>query len=301
MAGLSVLLVIFLIFAPFAVAGQTALFLTYLAATSPPASLIAYNPSGFDPRRPLPAEGYPVTEIRADLSALRPGFDGLVLYAYQPGLTPLIARIAVDLGYRAILLGIWDPRSAVERDGIVELVKRYGDRLALAVAIGNEGINDNRYDLADLRAAADDLGRRLPRGVHLPVTTSEPAGDYGWVPLREFGDFLAPNIHPALDRAILTADAAALWVRRKAIAIARAAGKPVLVKETGIPHDGGPGLTPRTPAAFWTAYVTPGLTASTIGPVRDRLVRRRVRSFRRPMEDGHARQPPGKPVGTTLR
>ena len=241
-------------------------FLDYVAHTSPPTSLVAYNPSGFDPRRPLPADGYPAGEIRADLAALRPGFDGLVLYAYQPKLTPAIVATAAELGYRAILLGIWDPKSPVERDGIVELVTRGDGRLAFAVAIGNEGINDNRYELADLSAAAADLARRLPSGVRLPVTTSEPAGDYGWVPLREFGDFLAPNIHPALDRGDLASAAAAMWVRRKAIAIARAGGKPVLVKETGIPHGGAPGLNPEGQRAFWAAYTRSGLIATTDRP-----------------------------------
>jgi exo-beta-1,3-glucanase (GH17 family) len=227
---------------------------------SVPATLVAYNPSGYDPRRPLPADGYPAAEVRADLAALRPGFDGLILYAYQPGLTPSIIALAVELGYRAVLFGIWDPKSAVERNGVAALVAQHHDRLAFAVALGNEGINDNRYELADLHAAAGDLARRLPSDVHLPVTTSEPAGDYGWVPLRAFGDFLAPNIHPAVDRGDLTPGAAAAWVRAKAIAIARAAGKPVLVKETGFPHGGAAGLDPARQHAFWAAYVRPGLT-----------------------------------------
>jgi exo-beta-1,3-glucanase (GH17 family) len=241
-------------------------FLDYLASPTPPATLIAYNPSGFDPRRPLPADGYPAAEIRADLAALRPGFDGLVLYAYQPGLTPTIVGLAADLGYRAILLGIGDPKSAVERNGVAALVAQHHGRLAFAVVIGNEGINDNRYELSDLRAAADDLVNRLPPGRRLMVTTSEPAGDYGWIPLREFGDFLAPNIHPALDRPDLAPDGAAAWVRAKALAIARAAGKPVLIKETGLPHGGAPGLDPERQRAFWAAYVRPGLTEATGRP-----------------------------------
>ncbi|MFO1152280.1 MAG: hypothetical protein U1E42_01260 [Rhodospirillales bacterium] len=248
--------------ASFARAADGVSFLTYLASSPPPATLVAYNPSGFDPRRPLPADGYPASEIRADLAALRPGFDGLILYAYQPGLTPVIAAAAAELGFRAILLGIWDPKSAIERDGIVQLAQRHGHRLALAVVIGNEGINDNRYDLTNLRTAADDLARRLP-GVRLPVTTSEPVGDYGWAPLRAFGDFLAPNIHPALDRGDLTANDAALWARRKALAVANAAGKPVLVKETGFPHAGSPAFSPESQRAFWTAYTDAGLREST--------------------------------------
>lgn len=306
---LAVLLACSLLIAPAAPAGDVPPFLAYLASTAAPATLIAYNPSGYDPRRPLPADGYPAEEIRADLAALRPGFDGLVLYAYQPGLTPVIVAAAADLGYRAVLLGIWDPKSAVERDGVARLARQYGHRLALAVVIGNEGINDNRYDLADLRAAADDLTHRLAAGDHLPVTTSEPAGDYGWAPLRAFGDFLAPNIHPALDRHDLAPDAAAAWVRRKALAIGRAADRPVLVKETGAPHGGAPSFSVESQRGFWAAYTGPGLialadlSADFVGAVAgsEGVVCRRLRGLRCPLEGGDAGQSAGGSVGIALR
>ena len=149
-------------------------------------------------RVPSPAGAYPADELQADLTALRPAFDGLILYGFDVALTPGIAEQAADLGYRAVLLGIWNPKSDAEVAGVADLVRRYRDRLALAVCIGNEGINDNRYTIEHLERARDRLSALAGTGVS--VTTSEPAGDYGWPPLRNFGDLLAPNIHPAIDR-----------------------------------------------------------------------------------------------------
>ena len=177
----------------------------YLGGQRP--ALIAFNPSRYDPRTP-PTGAYPADELRADLAALRPAFDGLVLYGFDPTLTPGILEQAASLGYRAVLLGIWDPKSETETAGVADLIRRYRDRLALAVCIGNEGISDNRYTIEDLGRAGDHLRRLTGTDPPVPVTTSEPAGDYGWPPLRRFGHFLAPNIHPAIDQEALSPQAA---------------------------------------------------------------------------------------------
>jgi exo-beta-1,3-glucanase (GH17 family) len=228
-------------------------FFAYLQSAG--AALIAFNPSAFDPRRPEPPSA---DSIKADLAALRPAFDGLVLYAFRAELTPTIIAEAERQGYRAVLFGIWDPRSAAELDGVAALIRRAGDRLACAVCIGNEGINDNRYQVADLDTAAAALRARLAGGPAVPFTTSEPAGDYGWAPLRAFGDFLAPNIHPAIDRRGQPPAAAAAWVHRRATVLAQFSGRPVLIKETGLPHGGGLGFTPDHQAAFWRALIEAG-------------------------------------------
>lgn len=238
-------------------AGEAQSFLAYLQGTRP--AMIAYVPAGFDPRLPPSGSAWPAERLRADLAALRPGFDGLVLYEFRPDLTPGILEQAATLDYRAVLLGIWDPRSEVEIAGTAELVRRWSDRLALAVIIGNEGINDNRYDIADLTYARDRLRVLVgPSGATLPVSTSEPAGDYGWQPLLAFGDFLAPNIHPAIDQAALAPEAAVAWAHGRAGAIARAAGRPVLVKETGVPNGGGAGFSAERQRAFWAAWLATG-------------------------------------------
>jgi exo-beta-1,3-glucanase (GH17 family) len=239
-----------------ALATEALSFFAYLQGGRP--SLVAYVPNRFDPR--LPSRGaWPTEMLRADLSALRPAFDGLVLYAFREEVTPAIVEQAVDLGYRAVLLGIWDPRSEVEIAGTAKLVRRWRDRLAVAVVIGNEGINDNRYDIDDLRAARERLRARLgTEGALLPVSTSEPAGDYGWPSLQGFGDFLAPNIHPAIDRADLDPGAAVAWVRGRAEAIARIARKPVLVKETGLPNGGAPSQSAERQRDFWVEWLSRG-------------------------------------------
>jgi len=240
-------------------AAESPSFLAFLQEPDP--ALIAYVPTGFDPGQPV-GGAWPVDRLRADLAALRPAFDGLVLYAFRPDVTPAILEQAAALDYRAVLLGIWDPHSDAEIAGTAALVARWRERLALAVVIGNEGINDNRYDLADLARARDRL-RALTGldGTALPVSTSEPAGDYGWAPLLAFGDFLAPNIHPAIDQANLAPQAAVAWVHRRAEAIARAGGRPVLVKETGLPNGGREGFSPERQAAFWTAWLAAGRLA----------------------------------------
>jgi exo-beta-1,3-glucanase (GH17 family) len=242
--------------APPASAAEQPSFLAYLQSPIP--AMIAYVPTGFDPRQPA-SGSWPAERLHADLAALRPAFDGLVLYDCRPDVTPGALDQAAALGYRAVLLGIWDPRSEVEIAGTAELVRRWGGRLALAVVIGNEGINDNRYDIADLARARDRLREWLgSAGMTVPISTSEPAGDYGWPPLLAFGDFLAPNIHPAIDQAALAPEAAVSWVHRRAETIAQAAGRPVLVKETGLPNGASEAFSPERQHAFWTAWLAAG-------------------------------------------
>lgn len=230
-------------------------FFAYLA--EPDAALIAFNPSAFDPRQPAPRVP-PPAEIIQDLAALRPAFNGLVLYAYEPQLTESVITAAAGAGFRAVLLGVWDPKSSTEIAGIAAILRHWQHRLALAVVLGNEGINDNRYTIEHLHAAAAWLRSLLPQDLSVPVTTSEPWADYGWPPLGQFGDFLAPNIHPALERPDLGPEAAAAWARARAVALARVTGRPVLVKETGWPNGGGPAFTPQAQAAFWRAWLAGG-------------------------------------------
>jgi hypothetical protein len=90
------------------------LFLSASASTIPPAipggeRWIAYSPTGY-----FPAESPPVLprreSLRADLRVLREaGFTGIVTYGAA---IPSIPEIAHDLGFHAMLLGIWDPFGA---------------------------------------------------------------------------------------------------------------------------------------------------------------------------------------------
>lgn len=228
----------------------------------PTARMISYSPSELDPRFPKNHAGLPTASIEADLSVLRRVFDGLVLYGYHEGSTQRIMEAARKLKYRAVLLGIWDPTSRAEVDGVIALVHRYHPDFVLGVIVGNEGITFGRYGPSDLSAAADRLLGQLPPEV--PVTTSEPltvSRNSGFV--RSFGDFLAPNIHPVWDQPALPAEEAALWTREQAMKLARKVEKPVLVKETGFPNDGREEYTRKAQRLFWEAYLRDGVIAET--------------------------------------
>ena len=227
---------------------------TYL--TGPKAAMVTYTPSELDPRQEANQRRLLTSSIRADLKALRPAFDGLVLYGYHEACTPRVLAVAKELKYRAVLLAIWDPKSAAEVDGVAALVKLHEKDFALGVIVGNEGITFERYEAEDLTIAAARLRSKLPKGI--PLTTSEPLVGYKTAFVRDFGDFLCPNIHPVFDRPHLAAPEAAAWARQEAAKLAEMAKKPLVLKETGFPHAGKAMYTPESQEAFWAAYLKPG-------------------------------------------
>lgn len=238
-------------------------FFEYLTAEPSP-KMVCYFPSELDPRTEANNRALATNSLRKDLEALRPYFDGLVLYGYHEASTPRILALAQDLKFRAVLLGIWDPKSAGETDGVATLVALHAADFALAVCIGNEGVTHGRYEPEDIVIAAARLRSRLARTV--PLTTSEPLVGYRQKFARDFGDFLAPNIHPVFDRPQLDAVAAAAWAREQAARLARQSGKPVLLKETGFPHGGKEPHTPETQREFWRAYLEAGILARLDAP-----------------------------------
>jgi exo-beta-1,3-glucanase (GH17 family) len=226
-------------------------FLTELVSEKPP-KFITYTPSKLDPRNPANNQSLLTSDIRKDLETLRPTFDGLVLYGYHEACTPRITAIAKSLGYRSIMLAIWDPKSTAELDGVIALASLHEKDFHLAVIVGNEGITFKRYEAEDLQIAATRLRTNLPASI--PLTTSEPLVGYDHDFIRNFGDFAAPNIHPVFDNEKATAAEAAKWTREKAIELAERCKKPVLLKETGFPHAGKPAYTPASQREFWMAY-----------------------------------------------
>jgi exo-beta-1,3-glucanase (GH17 family) len=245
---------------PFRALGQEpdSRFPLFAYLTGKPAPLMmTYTPSQLDPRQEVNQRLLKTSSIRADLTALRPTFDGLALYGYHEACTPRVLAVAKELNYRAVILAIWDPNSAAETDGVAELARQYEKDFALGILVGNEGITFKRYELEDLTIAAHRLRKKLPKTVAL--STSEPLVGYKSDFVVSFGDFLAPNIHPVFDRQQLDADKAAAWARTEALALAKRAQKPVLLKETGFPHAGKDIYTPATQKAFWAAYLKPGL------------------------------------------
>jgi exo-beta-1,3-glucanase (GH17 family) len=227
---------------------------------SPSASMVAYTPSRLDPRNPAHQAQLKTSDLRADLEVLRPHFDGLVLYGYHEACTPRLLAVAAVLNYRAVLLAIWDPKSAAEIDGVASLARQFGDKLACGVIVGNEGLTFGRYEEDDVRFAAERLRSQLPAGV--PITTSEPLVGYQREFVLSFGDFLAPNIHPVFDRPSLGPHDAVAWVHAEAQRLAQESGRPVIVKETGFPHagrhDGTPTYSTELQEDFWQAHLARG-------------------------------------------
>lgn len=253
---------------PVAEAERSAFF-DYLHQTNPRPAMVAYNPSSLNPDKLQIPTSDLIKHVHRDLVCLRSGFDGLVLYSYSTDITPVVVEQAVSLGFPAILLGVWDVKSKPELTGVIGITKKYNGKLAFAVVVGNEGINDSRYTFADLNAAAETLKNAGLGKMKVSLATSEPMAKYGLIELRRFGDFLAPNIHPAIDRSDLNPTDAVAWVQGRARALVQIAKKPVLIKETGLPNGGKTDYTPQRQYAFWQAWHDVGAMLPTANPQQD--------------------------------
>ncbi len=190
--------------------------------------------------------------VRRDLTLLREHFDGVITYSVTYGLER-VPEIARKLGFRAVILGVWDPANAEELATAVRLAREYRG-LVVAVAVGNEGLYWKRYHWPMLEEALRRTRAALPGTA---VTTSEPFAAYldeTYPHFVELQDFLLPNVHPVFET----------WFRPERYSqgvelvqnvvkrLRDRYGKPVLVKETGMPS--GPaskGYTEGLQAKFW--------------------------------------------------
>lgn len=192
--------------------------------------------------------------VRVDLEILRRDFDGLVTYSCADGVDK-VPGIASELGYRALILGIWDPLSERETANAVRLARAFPE-LVVGVAVGNETLLAQRHDWATLRAAIQRLRAALPE---VAIATSEPFYFYLNQDPPDFlavQDFLLPSIHPLYEPWFAQASdqQAVDFVVQVVEQLAALTDKPLLVKETGLPS--GPperGFTPARQAGFWLA------------------------------------------------
>jgi len=194
--------------------------------------------------------------IRNDLTILREDFQGLITYSCADGVEEVPA-VANSLGYRALILGIWDPLSEVEISNVKRLVHAY-PQLILGVSVGNETLLAQRHEWSVLRSTIQRLRTDLP-GV--AITTSEPFYYYLNDDPADFlavQDFLLPSVHPLFQpwfEQATTAQAVDFVVRVAGL-LSEKTNKPVLIKETGLPS--GPAGTRFTPAAqeeFWVSLL----------------------------------------------
>jgi D-aminopeptidase len=212
---------------------------------------IAYQPSALHVVDGVPT---PASEesIAADLEVLRPRFDGLITYGALHG-AERVPDVAARLGFRAVIMGLWNIADPLERGNVVAALQRQPGVVA-GVSVGNEVLFGRRATHADLVRAMQAVRTTLP-GV--AIATTEPF--HLWLepqaaPLLAQADLLLANVHPVYEPWFGTAPEfnAADFVARIAARLGEAYCGPVLVKETGVPT--APlerGFTPERQAAFW--------------------------------------------------
>ena len=197
---------------------------------------VAYQPTELRVWNGVPTRASEAS-IREDLKALRPWFDGLVTYGAHSG-GELIPATAEELGYRAVIIGIWNPADEKEVAAALAAWKAH-PRLVAGVSIGNEMVFGRRGSWDDYRQAIAAMRTNAPE---LPLTVTEPFAVFLDDPaaasvLMEL-DFLAANVHPVFEPWF--ADAPPFnWADFVVKAGARLSDEafcgPVLIKETGVP------------------------------------------------------------------
>ena len=192
--------------------------------------------------------------IEADLQVLRGRFDGLITYGALNG-ADRVPDIAARLGFRAVIVGIWD--IADEREVVAALAA--ADRqpqLVVGLSVGNERVLAGK---TNFQALARDMERLRQRRLRLPLATTEPFHLFQQVaaaPLLRSADFLLVNAHPVFQpwfRDASDADAARFVVNVTRDVAAQFCG-PLLVKETGVPTaPAALGYTQSRQAGFYRA------------------------------------------------
>lgn len=206
---------------------------------------ITYEPTSLQVVNGLFQSATPAS-IRTDLTVLRPRFDALVTYDAVHG-AQAIPRIASALGFRELIIGVWDPGDAAQVDAALAAAQAY-PHLVVGVSLGNELLFAHRAGLPELEATIAAVRTRAP---HLALSTTEPFHLYedpGSAGLLARLDFLLVNVHPVFQpwfRSATEGTAAQFVVNVVHDLRTRYCG-PILVKETGEPT--GPQSTRFTPA-----------------------------------------------------
>lgn len=190
--------------------------------------------------------------IEADLKVLRPRFDGLITYSSING-TEDIPAIAAKLGFRAVIMGIWDIDNATELNNALKAAEA-SPEVVVGLSMGNEVLLGKRGGADDVVRAMNAARARNPR---LAVATTEPFHILLEQPsLLPPSDMILANVHPVHQpwwRDAPDANAAE-FVVNVTHNLAKVYCGPILVKETGVPTapaDGG--FTPERQASFYRA------------------------------------------------
>jgi exo-beta-1,3-glucanase (GH17 family) len=204
---------------------------------------IAYSPTQYDPDHEVYPSEY---VIWANLDLLRMmGGTGLVTYSADSNVGEKIPAIAQDLGFKGVLVGIWDPSNQEELDNAVQLAEM---PVVVGYVVGNEGL-DQRYNLDTLTRTIEWLKEKTGK----PVTTSEEFADYQNEILMGLGDWVFPNVHPYFS-GLKAPKPAADWTAQTYLDFVRRAGeKTVIFKEVGLPSAGDNQLSENVQAQYYKA------------------------------------------------
>lgn len=203
-------------------------------------------------------DGHPTqaddASMEQDLKALHPWFDGLITYSAENG-AERIPDIAARLGYRAVIIGIWNFRNQREIDNAIASARR-NPNLVGGIVLGNETVFGHRATWNEMIAAIKNLRARLPE---VPITVTEPFHVFTQAeaqPLLREIDLLTVNAHPVFQPWFRDAPAynAADFVVQVAREMATLYCGPILVKETGVPTEPAEkGYTVERQRAFYHA------------------------------------------------
>jgi exo-beta-1,3-glucanase (GH17 family) len=225
--------------------------LTRLRAALAQGRFIAYQPTSLQVVNGHSTQADPVS-IRADLQVLRPRFDALITYGSIDG-AEAIPAIAASLGFRAVIIGIWNPFNARELNAALAAAKG-APTVVAGLSLGNEMVFSHRSSFADLATLVDAVRARAPQ---LPLSTTEPFHMFdepGAARLLARVDFLLLNVHPVFQPWFRTAPdaAAAQFVVNIVSKSAEHYCGPILVKETGEPTaPESSGFTEKRQASFY--------------------------------------------------
>jgi len=212
---------------------------------------IAYGPTALKVVNGRPSFADPKS-IRADLEVLRSRFDSLITYGALNG-TEAIPASATALGFRALIIGVWNPFDSAELNAALAAA-RNNPKLVVGISLGNEMLFFHRHSAGELVKLLDQVHAQAPL---VALSTTEPFHMFDEPALRpvlERLDFLLANVHPIFQPWFRTATDgdAAQFVVNVAVKLAADYCGPILIKETGIPTaPQASGFTEQRQASFY--------------------------------------------------
>jgi exo-beta-1,3-glucanase (GH17 family) len=232
---------------------------------------IAYTPTSLHAINGVLTHADP-DSIRADLQVLRPRFDSLITYGSISG-AEAIPGIAASLGFRGVIIGIWDPFNAADLGAALTAAKN-NPRVVVGLSLGNEMLFFHRHGAAELVQLLDTVHAQAPQ---LALSTTEPFQMFEApeaAPILQRLDFLLANVHPVFQPWFATAPEGndVQFVVNVVGDLAKDYCGPILVKETGIPTaPAEKGFSEKRQASFYAElgrrFPPSGLeTTSVSGP-----------------------------------